>query len=157
MTALALALGFCACPAFAAADASLEFSPSSATTATSKVKPRGERQLAPAERPTLKKKTEDAALAKRTGRINMQIPERLRAILEQRIEDRIDRDTAEEKALRREAMGLLLKFVGETPKGAAEMPEALLRLGELEWEDSRDHFLDAFKKWESTPADQKSA
>ncbi len=161
--ALALAFGFCASivssasSAFGAADASLEFSPSTATTATSKVKPRGERQLAPVERPTLKKKTEDAALAKRTGRINMQIPERLRAILERRIEDRIDRDTAEEKALRREAMGLLLKFVGETPKGAAEMPEALLRLGELEWEDSRDRFLDAFKKWEATPADQKNA
>jgi cellulose synthase operon protein C len=130
---------------------------SSAAGATSKVKPRGERQLEAVARPTVKKKGEDAARAKRAGRVSMQIPENLRAALERQIEDRIDRDLAVSKELRREAMGLLVKFVAETPKEAADMPEALLRLGELEWEDSRDRFLDSFKRWEATPGEQRGA
>jgi len=36
------------------------------------------------------------------------------------------------------------------------MPEALLRMGELEWEDGRDKFLEEFKRWEKTPADQRN-
>src|SRR5262249_19001062 len=57
--------------------------------------------------------------------------------------------------LRKEAMALLDKFIKESPDDSAEMPEALLRMGELEWEDSRDQFLKNFQKWEATPADQR--
>jgi tetratricopeptide (TPR) repeat protein len=138
----------------AVADASAT---STAATQTSKVKPRGERQLEAVARPTVKKKDEAAAQAKRAGRIKMQIPENLRAALEKAIDDRIDRDVAVTKDLRREAMGLLTKFVAETPKDSSDVPEALLRLGELEWEDARDRFLDHFKKWEATPGDQRGA
>src|SRR5262252_4420597 len=88
----------------------------SATGASAKLQPRGERQLGQVARPTVKKKAEAAAQAKREGRVSMAIPERLRATLERQIEDRIERDTAATKALRREAMGLLVKFVAETPK-----------------------------------------
>src|SRR5215831_12730909 len=126
-----------------------------ATAAPSKLKPRGERQLAAVARPTVKKKDEAAAKAKREGRVSMQIPERMRALLEKQIDDRIDRDAAALKQLRREAMGLLVKFVAETPKTAPDLPEALLRLGELEWEDQRDQFLEKFKRWEATPGDQR--
>ena len=79
----------------------------------------------------------------------------MRALLERQIDDRIDRDAAALKQLRREAMGLLVKFVAETPKTAPDLPEALLRLGELEWEDQRDQFLEKFKRWEATPGDQR--
>lgn len=128
-----------------------------AAGATSKVKPRGERQLAAVARPTVKKKGDDATRAKRAGRVSLQIPENLRAALERKIDDRIDRDVSVSKDLRREAMGLLVKFVAETPKEASDMPEALLRLGELEWEDARDRFLDAFRKWEKAPGEQRGA
>ncbi|MGH7270613.1 MAG: tetratricopeptide repeat protein, partial [Polyangiaceae bacterium] len=60
-------------------------------------------------------------------------------------------DLAESKVLRRQAMGLLTTFIGETPKDAREMPEALIRLGELKWEDERDRFLDRFQEWEKQP------
>ncbi len=128
---------------------------SAAASQTSQLRARGERKLAPVERPTVKKEADDSEEAKRKGRVSMQIPERLRATLERQIDARIDRDIAAEKALRHEAMGLLEKFVAETPKDASDMPEALLRLGELEWEDSRDGFLDRFKKWEATPGEQR--
>ena len=131
--------------------------PSSAVEETRKLEPRGERRLEAVARPTVKKKGEEAAQAKRAGRIKMQIPERLRAALEHAIDQRIDRDMALTTELRHEAMKLLLAFVAETPKDAADMPEALLRLGELEWEDARDAFLAAFKKWEATPGDQRGA
>jgi TolA-binding protein len=126
-----------------------------AAGATSKVKPRGERSLGAVARPTVKKKSDEAKKEKRAGRVSLQIPERLRALLERQIDDRIERDTAAAADLRREAMALLLKFVAETPKDAPDMPEALLRLGELEWEDERDVFLAKFKKWESSPGEER--
>jgi tetratricopeptide (TPR) repeat protein len=129
----------------------------SATGASAKVKPRSERQLGAVARPTVKKKSEAAAKAKREGRVSMQIPERLRAVLERQIEQRIERDVAAMKDLRREAMGLLVKFVAETPKTASDLPEALLRLGELEWESERDVFLERFKRWEALPGEQRGA
>ena len=62
----------------------------------------------------------------------------------------------QEKKLRGEAMGLLSKFIDESPEGSNEMPEALLRMGELEWEDARDTFLDGFQKWEALPPEQRA-
>nr|PZN28886.1 MAG: hypothetical protein DIU78_01575 [Pseudomonadota bacterium] len=59
------------------------------------------------------------------------------------------------RALRKEALGLLEKLVRESPADAPEMPEALLRLGELEWEEARERFLRAFADWERLPADRR--
>jgi cellulose synthase operon protein C len=83
------------------------------------------------------------------------IPEELRKQLEKQLEARIDRDITQIKALRGEAIGLLTTFVGETPREAREMPEALLRLGELKWELEREQFVARFKAWEDKPVDQR--
>ena len=83
------------------------------------------------------------------------IPEALRKQLEKQLEGRIDRDIAQIRALRGEAIGLLTTFVGETPREAREMPEALLRLGELKWELEREQFVERFKAWELRPVDQR--
>jgi TolA-binding protein len=152
---ITLAMGARAAPSTSALGLDGATASASATGASAKVKPRGERQLAAVARPVVKKKGEETAKAKREGRVSMQIPERMRAMLERQIDDRIERDSAALKGLRREAMGLLVKFVGETPKTAPDLPEALLRLGELEWEDARDVFLDKFRRWEASPADQR--
>lgn len=120
------------------------------------IKPAAERNLAGAERPTIKKKAEQKAQASRGARVSLQIPERLRKALAAKIDRRIERNIADSKQLRIEAMGLLDKFINESPADTPEMPEALLRMGELEWEDGRDKFLESFKRWEKTPADQRS-
>ncbi|HVU03014.1 MAG TPA: tetratricopeptide repeat protein [Polyangiaceae bacterium] len=130
-------------------------SSAAASAAPGKREPRAERQLGTVARPTVKKKDEAAAKEKRKGRVSMQIPENLREILEHKIDRRIDRDVELTKKLRLEATGLLLKFVEETPKDAPDMPEALLRLGELEWENARDAFLEQFKRWEAAPAEYR--
>jgi TolA-binding protein len=120
------------------------------------IKPAAERTLTGAERPTIKKKAAQKAQASRGARVSLQIPERLRKLLAAKIDRRIERNIAESKALRIEAMGLLGKFIDESPPDTAEMPEALLRMGELEWEDGRDKFLEDFKRWEKTPADERN-
>lgn len=83
------------------------------------------------------------------------IPEALRAQLARQIESRVDRDVAQIRKLRGEAIALLTSFVAETPAQAREMPEALLRLGELKWELEREQFVDRFKAWEARPVDQR--
>ncbi len=120
------------------------------------IKPAGERVIGAQERPTIKKKAAEQADAKRGYRVSLQIPEALRAVLAKKIDQRISRNLVEEKKLRIEAMGLLSKFIDESPEGANEMPEALLRMGELEWEDARDTFLTNFQKWEALPPEQRA-
>src|SRR3954470_23649603 len=120
------------------------------------IKPAAERNLAGVERPTIKKKAEAKAQASRGARVSLQIPERLRKALAAKIDRRIERNIVQSKTLRVEAMGLLTKFIDESPPDTPEMPEALLRMGELEWEDGRDKFLEDFKRWERTPTDQRS-
>jgi len=120
------------------------------------IKPAAERKLTGAERPTIKKKAAQKAQASRGARVSLQIPERLRKALAAKIDRRIERNIAQSKTLRVEAMALLTKFIDESPAETPEMPEALLRMGELEWEDERDKFLERFKRWEKTPADQRS-
>jgi TolA-binding protein len=120
------------------------------------IKPAAERNLAGAERPTIKKKAEQKAQASRGARVSLQIPERLRKALAAKIDRRIERNIVQSKELRVEAMGLLTKFINESPADTPEMPEALLRMGELEWEDGRDKFLEDFKRWEKTPADERN-
>lgn len=88
-------------------------------------------------------------------RFGPKIPDALKKQLEKQLEARIDRDVAQVKQLRGEAIGLLTTFVAETPREAREMPEALLRLGELKWELEREQFVERFKAWESKPVDQR--
>jgi tetratricopeptide (TPR) repeat protein len=85
------------------------------------------------------------------------LPDALRAQLQKQLESRIDRDVAQIRSLRGEAIGLLSTFVVETPREAREMPEAMLRLGELKWELEREQFLERFKTWEARPIDQRGA
>ena len=120
------------------------------------IKPAGERAIGTKERPTIKKKAADQAKDQRGYRVSLQIPEALRATLAKKIDRRIQRNLIQEKKLRGEAMGLLSKFIDESPEGSNEMPEALLRMGELEWEDSRDTFLQDFQKWEALPPEQRA-
>jgi len=120
------------------------------------IKPAAERKLGSVDRPTIKKKAEQKAQASRGARVSLQIPERLRKALAKKIDRRIERNITESKQLRGEALVLLTKFVAESPENTPEMPEALLRMGELEWEDGRDKFLAAFKRWEKTPADERN-
>jgi tetratricopeptide (TPR) repeat protein len=148
------------CPALAASasgSAPVTTSPSTpaAVRESARIKPAPERQLGRVERPTIKKQAEKKAQASRGARVSLQIPERLRALLARKIDRRIERNIADSKALRVEAMGLLEKFIRESPADTPEMPEALLRMGELEWEAARDEFLASFKRWEKKPADQR--
>ena len=120
------------------------------------IKPAGERAIGSQERPTIKKKATEQARDQRGYRVSLQIPEALRGILARKIDQRIARNLVQEKKLRIEAMGLLSKFIDESAEGSNEMPEALLRMGELEWEDARDDFLARFQKWESLPPEQRA-
>ena len=83
------------------------------------------------------------------------IPEALKAQLRAQLDARIDRDLSRIRSLRGDAVLLLTTFVTETPKEAPEMPEALLRLGELRWEIEREAFVDRFKRWDALPVDQR--
>ena len=120
------------------------------------IKPAAERKLAGVERPTIKKKAAQKAQATRGARVSLQIPERLRKALAKKIDRRIEKNILDSKKLRVEAMALLQKFIAESPADTPEMPEALLRMGELEWEEGRDKFLEEFKRWEKTPADVRN-
>src|SRR5580692_680198 len=83
------------------------------------------------------------------------IPEALRAQLQPALDARVQADIAKSKELRAEAIDLLTHFVGETPRGAREMPEALVRLGELVWENERESFVERFEAWDKRPVDQR--
>ena len=83
------------------------------------------------------------------------VPEALRQRLQSRLDARVDADVAQAKKLRGEAIDLLTKFVAEAPRESHEMPEALVRLGELQWEAERDRFVSSFQAWENRPVDQR--
>jgi len=83
------------------------------------------------------------------------IPEALRGQMKQMMDARIDKDLTAIRSLRTEAIDLLSHFIAETPREAREMPEAMMRLGELKWEIEREGFLDRFKAWEGRPVDQR--
>lgn len=119
---------------------------------SSSIKPVAERQLGKKKRPTVGKKSAAKEKQARADRVSMRIPEKLRAALQRKIDQRITRNIAEAKKLRAEAIGLLRKFIAESPERAPSMPEALMRLGELEWEDARDKFLADFNRWEEMSA-----
>ncbi|HET7539216.1 MAG TPA: tetratricopeptide repeat protein [Polyangiaceae bacterium] len=154
-------LSFCASVAlsfFASASAlALESGePPSMASESAHIKPAGERAIGTRERPTIKKKAAEQAREQRGYRVSLQIPEALRKTLAEKIDRRIQRNLAQEKKLRVEAMALLTKFIAESADGDSGMPEALLRMGELEWEDARDTFLADFQKWEALPPEQRA-
>ncbi|MDB4994950.1 MAG: domain protein putative component of TonB system [Myxococcaceae bacterium] len=131
-----------------------------ADTPTS-VKPAAERSITsgPAQKPT---GTPGGApsRASSSGRPIMRgpkIPEALRASMQKQLDQRIDRDIKDIRELRGEAHGLLSTFVSETPRESPEMPEAMMRLGEIKWEMEREAFVERFKQWEAKPVDQRGA
>jgi TolA-binding protein len=83
------------------------------------------------------------------------IPEELRKQIEAQMAARVERNVKQIRGLRDEAIKLLTTFVNETPKEAREMPEALMRLGELKWEVEREVFVQRFETWEKKPQDQR--
>lgn len=87
--------------------------------------------------------------------VGPKLPDALRAQLQKQLEARIDRNVSQVRQLRNEAVHLLRAFIAETPRESREMPEALLRLGELEWELEREQFVERFKAWEAKPVDQR--
>ncbi len=93
--------------------------------------------------------------ARRAVAAGPKLPPAMRAELAKQLEARIDKDVGEVKILRNEAVGLLTTFVAETPRESREMPEALLRLGELKWELERENATARFQAWEAKPIDQR--
>ena len=83
------------------------------------------------------------------------IPEEMRVQMKAMLDDRIDGNLRQIKTLRGEAVTLLSTFVAESPRESPEMPEAMMRLGELRWELERDTYVDRFKAWEARPVDQR--
>lgn len=120
----------------------------------STITPVAERQLARGRR-TLATQGQDRARAERRARVNLQIPERLQRTLQAAIDARIDRNIVESKQLGAQARQLLRQFIAEAPADSPEMPVALLRLGELEWEQARDAYLAEFRRWERRPAESR--
>lgn len=108
-------------------------------------------------RPTVGKERAEDDAAARSQRLQLQIPERLRRPLQAKIDARIARNVAESAVLRKEALRLLRALVDGAPSDAVDLPEALMRLGELEWEEAREQFLARFKSWERSPPEDRDA
>ncbi len=83
------------------------------------------------------------------------LPEAVRAHLKVQLDERIERDIRGIRSLRAEAIGLLTTFIKEAPRDTPEMPEAMMRLGELLWENERETVVERFKEWEKKPVDQR--
>ena len=60
------------------------------------------------------------------------------------------------KLRREEAIEELLSFVTQEPENAPEMPDALLRLAELRWEQARVRYLQDYQAWQSVPKNVRS-
>ncbi|MEZ4340289.1 MAG: tetratricopeptide repeat protein, partial [Sandaracinaceae bacterium] len=54
-----------------------------------------------------------------------------------------------------EAIELLETFIREEPEQAPEMPDALLRLAELRWEEARAVYLRSYAEWQNRPAESR--
>lgn len=113
---------------------------------TSKTKPKGSDQPA---------QTESSSNAGKPAQRGPRIPEALRAHMKAQLDARVERDVKQIKDLRGEAIGLLETFIKESPREAREMPEAMMRLGELKWEHEREAFVVRFNDWEKKPVDQR--
>jgi len=100
-------------------------------------------------------KTADSGPGSRPAMTGPRIPDELKAQLKAQMDARIDRDLVRIRELRGDAVLLLTTFVNESPREAPEMPEALLRLGELRWEVEREGYVERFKRWDALPVDQR--
>ncbi|MCB9597257.1 MAG: tetratricopeptide repeat protein [Sandaracinaceae bacterium] len=58
---------------------------------------------------------------------------------------------------RNTAIELLEQFIREEPESAAEMPDALLRLAELRWEEARATYLRTYAAYQEVPPENRSA
>jgi cellulose synthase operon protein C len=154
--ALGLALGLALTAPARAAD-----SPAAGSTAEGpglerrKIQAVAEHQIAAAPRTTLDTQAQERQRSKRNGRMGMQIPEALRERAQARVDARISQNLKRAGELRRVALSLLGKLLTELPPDATELPETLMRLGELEWEDAREVFLERFAQWEKLPGDRR--
>ncbi|HEY3819423.1 MAG TPA: tetratricopeptide repeat protein [Polyangiaceae bacterium] len=83
------------------------------------------------------------------------IPEALRKQIQAKLDARVAADLVQSRQLRTQGISLLQTFVAETPREAAEMPEALVRLAELQWENERESFVTRFEVWDKKPVDQR--
>jgi TolA-binding protein len=128
-----------------------------AAAETSQVKPASERVMVDVKTTTFARKTGSAESSSKGRPVirGARIPEGLRGAVTTLLDARIDRDLETIRGLRTEAVELLSRFVAETPHDASEMPEAMMRLGELRWEVERDGFLSRFEAWEARPVDQR--
>ena len=148
-------------PNVANAASSKAAAPAPANTAqlapTAAIRPAAERSVGSAvpAAPVARNRDAAAAASATPAIRGPKLPEALRKQLQARLDARVDADVAQQKELRGEAIDLLSKFVGETPREAREMPEALVRLGELQWENARDGFVNRFQAWEKKPVDQR--
>jgi len=132
--------------------------PAGATAPLTRVTPAAERTIDSA--PIAKPKGTDKSFGKsgpgtRPAQKGPKVPDALREKMRAQVEARIDKDVREIKSLRKEAMQLLTAFIAETPRESREMPEAMMRLGELKWELEREEFIDRFRAWEAKPVDQR--
>ena len=128
-----------------------------AAAETSQVKPASERTMAEIK---VSKPLGTAGATESTNKgrpliRGEQVPEALRGQMKAMMDARIDQDLVKIRGLRTQAVELLTQFVAETPREAREMPEAMMRLGELRWEVEREEFIDRFKAWEARPVDQR--
>jgi tetratricopeptide (TPR) repeat protein len=123
-------------------------------TPTTSVKAADERTITagPSKRPVGRGKAGSEG-PKRPDLRGPRLPDEVRQRLRVQLDARVERDLVEIRALRKEAIGLLTTFVAETPREAREMPEALMRLGELKWEVEREEVVERFKEWEKKPQD----
>jgi tetratricopeptide (TPR) repeat protein len=130
---------------------------SAAPETKSPIKAAGERTIeaGPAAKPKGTGAAASTGAGTRPAVRGPKIPEALKAQLKAQLDARIDRDLAQIKTLRGEAVKLLTTFVQETPRESREMPEALMRLGELKWEIEREEFVARFQAWEKRPVDQR--
>ncbi|MEO8177996.1 MAG: tetratricopeptide repeat protein [Deltaproteobacteria bacterium] len=120
-----------------------------------KIQPVIERRVAAATRSTLDTQAQERQRSKRNDRMGLQIPEALRQRAQARVDARITQNLTQARELRRVALSMLGKLLAELPPDAAELPETLMRLGELEWEESREVFLERFAQWEKVPGDRR--
>lgn len=125
------------------------------STPTTSVKAADERSIAagPTRRPVGRASRTDGV--KRPDLRGPRLPDEVRARLRVQLDARVDRDLVAIRDLRKEAIGLLTTFIAETPREAREMPEALMRLGELKWEAEREAVVDRFREWEKKPQESR--
>lgn len=164
MRARGLALWLGACLGAGLPDASAQSSPSASPpppAASSGVTPARragttEERRVEGRTSSLKTQAVERSKARRNDQVSLQIPAALRQRALSRIEARIGKNLEQARALRRQALGMLRQLLGELPADATEMPTTLMRLGELEWEEAREGFVEQFSRWERTPPDQRS-